>query len=194
MSLAEPIAVLLEVTEALDAVGVRYVVGGSLASSVHGVPRSTADLDLLVELPGRVVDALVSTLSPRFHIDRDMILDAIRRRASFNILHLPTMFKVDLFVSDRSPILSEEMARRQQIELGDPPRGVYVCSPEDIVVQKLAWYDKGGGVSDRQWGDVMGVLQVRGATLDLAYMRRLAHELGLTELYDRALREAGLTI
>src|SRR5262245_34256715 len=109
MILAEPIAVTLEVTTALEGLGIRYLIGGSLASSVHGVPRSTNDIDLLVELPGRLLDALVAALGPAFHLDRDMIEDAIRRRTTFNVIHMRTMFKVDLFVSDLTPLLVEEM-------------------------------------------------------------------------------------
>jgi len=102
MSLPEAIAVTVRVATALEKIGIVYAVGGSLASSAYGVPRSTQDADLLIELPGRFVEPLVLELSPDFYIDRDMILDAIRRRASFNIIHLQTMFKVDLFISDRS--------------------------------------------------------------------------------------------
>jgi hypothetical protein len=192
MSLAEPIAVTLEVTAALDKLGVRYLIGGSLASSAHGIPRATQDVDLLVELPGSKVDALVTELSPRFYIDKDMILDAIRRRATFNVLHLETMFKVDLFVSDRSELLLEEMSRREQLELGEPPRAVYVCSPEDIVVQKLEWFERGSRISERQWGDLMGVLRTRQG-LDIDYMRRWARALGVEELLDKALGEAGIS-
>jgi hypothetical protein len=192
MSLAEPIAVTLEVTSALEKLGIRYAVGGSLASSVHGVPRSTQDLDLVVELPGSKVAALVDELSGGFYVDRDMIQDAIRRRSCFNILHLRTMFKVDLFVSDGSPLLLEEMARRQTFELGEPPRVVQVCTAEDIVIQKLDWYEKGGRVSERQWRDLIGVLSVRGGELDLGYIRRWSAELGLSMLCERALEETGL--
>lgn len=188
--LAEPIAVTLELARALDKLGILYVVGGSLASSVHGIPRSTQDIDLLVELPGRLVDALVAELSPNFYIDREMVLDAVQRRASFNVLHMATMFKIDLFISDRSPLLVEEMRRRQKFELGAPPRAVFVCSAEDIIVQKLDWYEKGGRVSERQWGDVIGVLSVTGAKLDLEYVRRWAAHLGLTDICERALLEA----
>ena len=191
MTLAEPIAITLQVTQALDKLGVAYLVGGSLASSVHGIPRSTEDIDLLIELPGRLVDALVTELSPAFYVDRDMILDALGRRASFNILELRTMFKVDLFVSDQSPLLVEEMARRQRVELGDPPRVVYVCSAEDIVVQKLDWYEKGARSSDRQWRDIIGVLTIRGPALDLAYIRRWAAALRLGDLCEKAISEAG---
>jgi hypothetical protein len=192
MNLAEPIAVTLQVSAVLDRLGIRYLVGGSLASSVHGIPRSTQDLDLLVELPGSLVEPLVASLSGDFYVDRDMIFDAIQRHASFNIVHLATMFKVDLFVSDRSPLLLEEMVRRESVELGDPPQLVQICSAEDIVVQKLEWYEKGGRISDRQWSDLVGVLKVRGHELDIAYVRRWAVALGLAALCERALEETGL--
>lgn len=190
MILAEAFEVTLEVTAALDKLGVRYLVGGSFASSAYGEVRTTMDVDLLAELPGSVVDALVAELSDRFYIDKDMIMDAIRRRASFNLVHLATMFKVDVFVSGRSELLVEEMNRRQRLELGDPPRAVYVCSAEDIVVQKLDWYEKGSRISDRQWNDVLGVLKTR-LQLDVDYMRRWAQHLGVEALLDRALAEAG---
>ncbi|MCK6537773.1 MAG: hypothetical protein L6Q84_32770 [Polyangiaceae bacterium] len=191
-ALAEPIAVTLEVVRALDALGISYLVGGSLASSVHGIPRSTHDLDLLVELPGAKVEPLASALEGSFYVDRDMMLDAVRRRASFNVLHLATMFKVDVFVSDRSPLLVSEMSRRQPVELGQPPEIVQVCSAEDIVIQKLDWYEKGSRISDRQWQDVIGVLKVRGPALDASYIRGWAKALNLSALCERAFDEAGI--
>jgi hypothetical protein len=192
MSLEETIDVAITLTKALDELGIRYVIGGSLASSVHGVPRSTNDIDLLVELPGSAVDAFVSALGPTFYVDRDMVVDAIRRRASFNIIHLETMFKADLFVSDRRPLLLEEMERGETVELGENRSPVRVCSGEDIVVQKLDWFEKGGRVSDRQWKDLIGVLEIRGRSLDLDYIQRWARELDLGELVDKALAEAKL--
>jgi hypothetical protein len=192
MTLAEPLAITLAVVRVLDKLGIPYLVGGSLASSVHGIPRSTQDVDLLVELKGKLVSALAAELETDFYVDRDMVADAVRRRASFNVIDLKTMFKVDVFVSDRSPLLVEEMARRQTIELGDPPEPVQVCSAEDIIVQKLDWYEKGSRIADRQWLDLVGVLKVRGRALDLSYLRRWCAALGVTELLERALAEASL--
>jgi hypothetical protein len=178
--LAKPIAVALTLTGVLDKLGIRYVVGGSLASSMHGIPRSTQDLDLLVELPDD------------FFIDRDMALDAVARHGSFNILHLKTMFKVDLFVSGGGPLLVDEMERAEEVDLGDPPRPVRVCSAEDVVVLKLDWFNKGGRVSERQWRDLVGVLTVQGSRVDLSYVRQWAGRLGLADLLERALRESRL--
>jgi hypothetical protein len=192
MSLAEPIAITAALARILDKLGIPYLVGGSLASSVHGIPRSTQDIDILVELPGSLVAPLVKELENDFYIDRDMVLDAVRRRASFNVIDLKTMLKIDFFVSDKRPLLVEEMSRRQIVGLGEPPTPVGVCTAEDIVVQKLDWFEKGSRISERQWNDVVGVLKVRGRGLDLEYLRRWANELGVNELLAAALREAGL--
>jgi hypothetical protein len=190
MSLAEPIAVTLEVASGLEELGLDYVVGGSVASSLHGIPRATQDIDIVVVLPGKHVDGFVERFESSFYVDRDMVMDAIQRRASFNIIHLATMYKVDVFVADRSDLVREELSRRLAIELGEPPRTVWVCSAEDIVLQKLDWYEQGNRISDRQWLDVLGVLKVQGAKLDLAYLRRWANARGLSNLLEKALREA----
>jgi hypothetical protein len=193
MSLAEPIAVTLELAEGLEALGLNYVVGGSIASSLHGIPRATQDIDIVVVLWGKDVEGFVARFESSFYVDRDMVMDAIRRRASFNIIHLATMYKVDIFIADRSDLVHEELDRRLAIDLGEPPRRVWVCSAEDIVLQKLDWYEQGNRISDRQWTDVIGVMKVQGQKLDLAYLRRWADTKGLRELLDKALHEAGLT-
>ncbi len=192
MSLAEPIAVTLELAAGLDELGLDYVVGGSIASSMHGIPRATQDIDVVVVLWGKDAEAFVARFEASFYVDRDMVMDAIRRGASFNVIHLATMYKVDVFVAGRSELIREEMSRKLAIELGEPPRKVWVCSAEDIVLQKLDWYEQGNHISERQWLDVQGVLKVQGAKLDLFYLRRWAASKGLDELLARALQEAGL--
>jgi hypothetical protein len=193
MSLAEPIAVTLELVSGLEGLGLDYVVGGSVASSLHGIPRATQDIDIVVVLWGKDVDGFVKRFESSFYVDRDVVMDAIKRRASFNIIHLATMYKVDVFVADRSDLVREELNRRLAVELGEPPRKVWVCSAEDIVLQKLDWYEQGNRISDRQWLDVQGVLKVQGAKLDLSYLHRWADAKGLSDLLKKALQEAGLS-
>jgi len=191
MELPEPLAVTLRVANAFDRLGLKYLVGGSLASSLHGIPRSTNDADVLAELPGHRVDELVKDLSSDFYVDADMIRDAVRRGASFNVIHLPTMFKVDVFVLTRDPLLTEEMSRRQSHALDEQGRvQMQFASAEDTVLQKLDWFKKGAGVSDRQWADIRGILEVQGDRLDLAYMRRWAPHLSVSDLLERALTES----
>ena len=184
----ESVTVTLRVVAELERLGIDYFVGGSVASSVHGRPRTTDDVDIVAAIPGPQVDALVGALQTDFFVDADMIRDAIRRRASFNVIHLSTMLKVDVFVLGNEDFSIEEMKRRQAV----PLRGssVWFSSPEDIVIEKLDWFRKGEGVSERQWRDVLGVLAVQGARLDLRYLRQWAARRGLSELLERALAEA----
>jgi hypothetical protein len=144
---AEPIIVMLRVAAELERLGVEYLVGGSLASSVHGLPRTTQDVDMVASIAGRHVRDLVSALEQEFYIDAEMISDAIRRRASFNIIHLATMLKVDIFVLGGDALGQEEMKRGVLVPLRDTK--IWFASPEDIVLQKLDWYRKGHGISER---------------------------------------------
>lgn len=180
------------VIHTLEALGLDYLIGGSLASSLHGIPRSTQDADLLVDLPPERAADLVKALEGSFYLDEERVRDAVRREASFNVIHLPTMFKVDLFVLGRDPLGRSEMRRRERHRIGEAPEEeAFVASAEDTVLQKLRWYRLGDGVSDRQWRDLIGVLQVQGERLDLRYLQRWARELGLESLLEEALQEAG---
>jgi hypothetical protein len=184
----ESVTVTLRVVAELERLGIDYFVGGSVASSVHGRPRTTDDVDIIAALPGPAVDAFVSGIEKDFFVDPDMIRDAVRRRAAFNIIHLATMLKVDVFVLGNEDFAAQEMSRRQAV----PLRGssVWFSSPEDIVLEKLDWFRKGEGVSERQWRDVLGVLAIQGVRLDLQYLRSWAERRGLRELLERALAES----
>lgn len=188
MVLSEPLSVTFAVVDALRELDVPYLVGGSLASSLHGVPRSTHDVDLVADLDRSKVDALVARLQQTFYIDRDMILDAIKRRSSFNIIHLETMLKVDIFVLKSTAHADEEMRRAQARSFSEGE--LVIATAEDIILEKLEWFRLGQEVSERQWTDVLGVLQIQGDGLDYDYLRRWASQLGLVPLLDRALAEA----
>ena len=174
----------------LDRLGLRYLIGGSLASSLHGVPRSTRDADLAVDLPPGRVDDLVAAFRGSFYVDDEAARSAVARLASFNVIHLPTMFKVDLFVLGDDDLARSELARRERHLIGEPPAEVFVASAEDVVIQKLLWYRLGREVSERQWLDLVGVLQVQGGRLDSEYLSRWAAALDLERLLAEALEAA----
>ncbi len=187
---AEAIRITLLVTTELERLGVPYVVAGSLASSLHGLPRSTADVDIVAALRVEHAQLLATALAEAFYVDADMIRDAVIQRSEFNVIHLATMFKVDVFVPRLDAVSRDELARGTAILVdADHGRTLRVASPEDTVAQKLSWYRRGGEISERQWRDVVGVLGVQGEKLELDYLRATADALGVRDLLERALIE-----
>jgi hypothetical protein len=153
--------------------------------------RTTQDSDVVAELRPEHIHDFVSALQGEFHIDEEMIVDAIQHNSSFNIIHRETMFKVDVFVPHHRPFLQSQLARAQMQTFSfETEVSGRFASPEDTVLSKLEWYRMGGEVSDRQWRDILGVLKTRAGELELDYMRKWAEELKVMDLLERALKEA----
>jgi hypothetical protein len=181
--------VALRVGLALEGLGVRYLVGGSVASSILGEPRATNDIDFLVELGAAQVSAFAAGLGAAFSVDEDALRDAIRRGHSANIFYLPLVTKVDLFFKS-SPFDESELKRRRLVTFAAKAQGLYLATPEDLILKKLAWYRSGGETSGAQWRDVLGVLSVSGRQLDRQYLSEWALRLTVEDLLERALAEA----
>lgn len=189
--LAEPLVITLMVINAFETLGVPYMIGGSLASAFHGTARSTLDTDLVADLRAEQIIPLVEMLKQDFYIDEEMILDAIEHKISFNLIHLQTAFKVDVFIIKPRRFDQIEFERRRlETVSNEPYRKAYVTTAEDIILAKLEWYRMGGEVSDRQWRDILGVLKVQVGRLDLEYLRCWAAELNVADLLQRALKES----
>jgi hypothetical protein len=188
----EAFQVLLEVTRVLEELDVPYVVGGSLASSLHGIPRSTQDADLVAALGVVHVQPFLARVEGAFYVSPERVASAVRLRTSFNLIHLKTMIKVDLFVFSETPLARQEMARRQVLPIpGEVDAHLQVASPEDTILQKLLWYRKGGEVSERQWHDILGVIKVQGSALELGYLKEWAERSGIADLLARAFTDSG---
>jgi hypothetical protein len=170
---------------------IAYYIGGSVASSAYGIARATMDVDMVADIKTHQVDDLVKALETDYYIAAEMIRDAIHRKASFNLIHLETMFKIDVFVTKNQLYDSEALTRRRLDTLDEEScRKFYLASPEDVILSKLLWYQKGSGISQQQWKDILGILKVQADKLDLEYLNRWASKLNLSDLLSRLLDEA----
>ena len=192
MTAPDILIALVPVVETFDRLGVRYHVGGSVASSAQGVARATLDIDLVADIGDSVISGFVRDLEREYYLDEQAIRDAVRRRSSFNLIHLETMMKVDVFVLKTRPYDREAFGRMiaDTLQEGDDARKFYLASPEDIILNKLEWFEMGNRVSQRQLRDVIGVMKVQGNALDRAYMERWALEIGVLDLLNEVVAEA----
>lgn len=183
-------ATLASVAAALDALGVRWAIGGSVASSAYGEPRATNDVDVIALLDANAAREVARRLGPTFYADGDAAAAAARQHRSFNVIDQRSFIKVDVFVPPAGPLGEGQLARAVRLELilAAPP--LPVLGPEDVVLQKLAWFRRGGEVSERQWRDVVAVLRSVGSDLDEPYLDEVARATGLDALLDRARRDA----
>lgn len=187
----EPIEVTLRVTGVLEKLGIPYLIGGSLASTLYGMVRTTQDSDIITEMHPEHIRPFIAALESEFYIDDEMIAESIQRNSSFNIIHRESMFKVDIFIPRPRPFQQSQLARvqRQTFQL-ETTISANFASAEDTILSKLEWYRLGGEVSERQWRDILGVLKTRAGELDLGYLRQWAKELKVSDLLERVLKES----
>jgi len=183
---------LTPVLEALDRLGIRHFVGGAVASSAPGIARASLDVDLVAELEPGHARPLVAALEGAYYVDEHRVRRAIEARRSFNLIHLATMFKIDVFVSKDRPFDAASFSRVRRERLGLDPRdpGIPLASAEDVLLAKLEWFRRGGESSERQWDDVLGLLRVGAGAIDREYLQHWAAVLGVTDLLERALSRA----
>lgn len=184
--LADALQPLLQVFGNL---GIAYRIGGSLASSLWGRARATLDVDLVAQLSADQARPLCAALGNNYYVDEGAVRQAIAQGQAFNLIHLATMIKLDIFVLKAEPFDAAAFQRSSKAPLGKLPEVVF-CTAEDMILRKLDWYRAAGGTSERQWSDVLGLLQVQAGALDWDYLNTWAGELGLSELLQKALDEA----
>jgi len=182
--------VLHDVVRVLTELDVPHALGGSMASSLHGVARFTRDADLIVDpFPGKE-EAFAAALGPDYYLSLPAIREAVAQRSSFNVLHTQEGFKVDLFVRKDQPFEKSALERRIMLSLPDmPQQPLAILTAEDVIVFKLHWYQLGDQVATQQWTDVLGVLRVQTGKLDDAYLEHWAAAVNVADLLARARAE-----
>jgi hypothetical protein len=182
--------VALRVAAALEAIGCEYFVGGSVASSLHGEPRATNDIDIVVAMMPHRVRQFAEELGADFEVDQDMLRDALVQGRCANIFYLPMVTKIDIFALGHDRYDEMEFNRRKRIKVRPTAEELVVKSPEDTVLRKLAWYREGGEVSSKQWRDVVEVLRISKSDMDPQYLHAWAVHLRVNDLLERAETEA----
>jgi hypothetical protein len=186
-----PLMVLAQVASILELRDINYVLVGSIASSMHGMYRATADLDVLADIKPNQVQSLVQALGDDFYVDERAIREALDRRSSFNAIHFASVFKVDFFIPKGDEFSVTQLARKQLRSISpDLARKIYVASPEDTILAKLRWYRQGHEVSTTQWSDVVGMIGAASEALDTSYLNEWARKLAVTDLLEKAIGEA----
>jgi hypothetical protein len=174
--------------QALEGVGARYLITGSVASSAQGIPRFTRDTDLLIQIGPAQTGSLAKALGTDWYIDPDHAREAVGRGRGFNVIHIPTSHKFDLFPASSAFHDSElERATIQTLVLPGGNVRCYVATAEDMILAKLKWYREGGEVSDQQWSDITGMLAVN-RSLDSDYLNRWAKQSGVADLLEKAIK------
>ena len=174
---------VVKLLQALDALEVPYAIGGSFASSAWGQPRQTRDLDVGVLVSLEQVRKLADAVEVEFLFSRSEMEDAATGSTefrSFQLLHLSELFKIDVFPLDDTSYTEQLLARRRPYRLG-PGYDAQFVSPEDIVITKLRWYELGNRVSDRQWNDIVQVLETQWESFDFQYAARWCEHFGVVE-------------
>lgn len=177
----DPLAIARAIGLALERAGASWAIGGSVASSVHGIPRTTHDLDVVVAMAPSAA-AVLEREAEDFVVDAVALRSQLLQGRAYNVFHARTMTKIDLF-----PAVGP--FERNQLDRASLVAGVRVVSAEDALLAKLRWYRAGGEVSDRQWRDVAGLVAVQADRLDRAHLDRWALELGVADLLAKALTD-----
>lgn len=169
------------VIEVLENLNILYMITGSVASMAYGRPRLTLDMDVVVNLSHQTAEGFCSKFGTDFYVDLDSILEAIRERGHFNIIHIPSGSKVD-FYQIKEDATSQEMFKRRHKESFDEKRSASFSSSEDVIINKLIFYKE--GKSEKHLNDIRGMLEISGDKLDIPYIDNKTKELGVYKYWE----------
>ncbi len=196
MNQNEIIDAIEPVIKAFNDTGIPYYIGGSIASSAFGTARATLDIDIVSKISFEHVIPLINKLKDEYYIDEGAIKDAIETEFTFNIIHLQTMLKINVFIFKKQSFYQEAFERRVLEKLEDSPDAleIYLCSPEDIILAKLDWYKARGKTLEQQWRDVLGVIKVQSNNLDINYLKFWSKDLEVYDLLIKCFEECDFNL
>lgn len=171
------------VIDILEELEIPYMITGSVASMAYGEPRMTLDMDVVIDFPARKAEAFCQKFGDDFYKDLDSILEAVRQRGHFNIIHIPSGSKVD-FYQMKDDALSRQMFNNRRQESFGEDKLAFFSRPEDVIINKLIFYKE--GQSEKHLRDIRGMLLVSGDQFDLSYIDKETKELGLYSFWQEA--------
>jgi hypothetical protein len=169
----------------LDECGIPYMITGSFASNIHGLPRATQAADIVIEVKQRGLERFLESLGSAFYRSSEAALDAVVREKMFNVVHLETGFKVDLIIRKSRSFSRMELSRRQPAFYLGASR--WFATAEDMILAKLEWSKMAG--SERQSNDALSVAKIQGDNLDRAYLEQWARKLDVLDLLEKLFEE-----
>ncbi len=194
MKTPEILQAIQPVITALNELSIPYYIGGSIASSMYGIARATMDVDMVADIKPCHVSTLKQLLEKDYYVDENMIMDAMRRSSSFNLIHLETMIKIDIFFQKADSYSEQALNRKRKdvlVEYDDASE-FFFSSAEDVIINKLKWFEMTERMSERQWLDVIGVLKVQNTKIDIEYLKYWCAKLDLVSLLEAAFHDAGV--
>ena len=184
----EPIDLLAFATTALERLGLRYLVTGSMATIAYGEPRFTNDIDIVVELPPEAIDDIARTFpDDEFRVSRSAMVDALRLHRQFNVIHPRSGLKIDFFVASPSAFDQMRLSRGQRLPVLVQGTACF-ATPEDVILKKLQYFHEGR--SQKHVRDILGVLRILGDKIDRSYIEEWAARLGVTANWQLVLSQA----
>ena len=195
MKTPDILAAVTPVIEAFEQLSIPYYIGGSVASSIYGMARATIDVDIVADIQKHHIPKLKEILDEMYYFDTDMILGAIETTSSFNLIHFDTALKIDVFIYKDDPHQRTAIERKVKDKIDEElDIEYYFSSPEDVILAKLQWFEKGNRVSERQWLDILGVIKVQGKNLDTQYLIVWSKKLGLFSLLQKVFSECDIQL
>ena len=192
------LAVIYPARRALEILHLPYYLGGSIASSLHGMQQLAQDTDLVIDLGEQTLPSLLVALGQHYLLDEDQAREAVREQRPFPLIHLDSLMKVDVVIPKRDVFATSMLPLIQSYTLDERHPPIPLASAIEMLLFKVQRYQRDertrtdGMQDDAEWNDILGMLKVQGPDLDLPLLEEWAGTLGLADTWQRALVDAGL--